>query len=295
MDAYGSEDRCREILEELRWPAGPRCPRCDGKKLSRVSTREQFYCETASCGYQFSVTAGTIFHDSHLPLRKWFVAVYLMTESRKGISANQIKRMLGIGSYRTAWYLCHRIRAAMVDADLTPLSGIVETDETYIGGKPRYKTSRREASRAWQEKKVIVLGAIQRGGKVRLQMVPHNRKGNVMGFLGQVVDPHAEAIYTDEFRSYDELGDEDTAHESVNHRAGEWVRGKVHTNTMEGVWSLLDRAIIGSYHNLSAKHMPAYLQEFEWRFNNRENPYLFRDTLARLVGADALKYKDLIA
>ena len=126
-------------------------------------------------------------------------------------------------------------------------------------------------------------------------MVPHNRKANVMGFLTQTVDPHAEAIYTDEFRSYDDLGDEDTIHEAVNHRSGEWVRGKVHTNTMEGVWSLLDRAIIGSYHTLSAKHMPAYLQEFEWRFNNRENPYLFRDTLTRLVNADAMTYKELIA
>ena len=294
MDAYGSEDKCRTILEELRWPEGPRCPRCQGTKLSRISTREQFDCD--GCGYQFSVKAGTIFHDSPLPLRKWFVAVYLMTESRKGISANQIQRMLGLGSYRTAWYLCHRIRAAMVEADPTPLMGTVETDETYLGGKPRHPAkSKQEAAQQWMKHKVTVLGAIERGGAVRLQMVPHNRKGDVTAFLMRTVDDHAEAIYSDEFRSYDDIGDEDTRHEAVNHRAKEWVRGDVHTNTIESVWSLLDRAIIGSYHKLSTKHLPAYLSEFEWRFNNRENPYLFRDTLTRLVAAEAMPYKELIA
>ena len=303
MDAYSSEDRCREILEELRWPNGVECPRCQSAKLSRIAKRGQFDCE--SCGYQFSVTAGTIFHDSHLPLRKWFVTTYLMTESRKGISANQIKRMLGIGSYRTAWYLCHRIRAAMVEASPLPLTGVVEADETYIAGKPRHKAgaplsgpswkNRQDAARLFDRKKMIVLGAVERGGKVRLRMVPRARKGQITQFLTDVVDDKAEAIYTDAFRSYDKVGDADTIHESVNHGEGEWVRGIVHTNTMESVWSLLDRSIIGSYHKLSAKHLPAYLQEIEWRFNNRENPYLFRDTLARLLAADALPYRTLVA
>lgn len=291
IDTYANEDRCRTILEELRWPDGPHCPRCESDKLSRIKDRAQFDCD--SCGYQFSATAGTIFHDSHLPLRKWFVAVYLMTESRKGISANSLKRMLGIGSYRTAWYLCHRIRAAMVEADPTPLTGTVEVDETYVGGKPRVRRSKREAAR--MRDKVIILGAVERGGKLRVRVAPHARKANIQSFLGDVVADNASAIYSDEFRSYDWVGDADTVHESVNHRRGEYVRGIVHTNTMESAWSLFDRAIIGAYHQLSAKHMPAYLSEFEWRFNNRENPFLFRDTLARLVGADPLQYKELIA
>ena len=253
--------------------------------------RDQFDCD--SCGYQFSVKAGTIFHDSHLPLRKWFVAVYLMTESRKGVSAMQLKRVLGIGSYKTAWYLCHRIRAAMVETAPAMLSGVVETDETYLGGKPRNPGTKKEAAR--RRNKTIVLGAVERGGDVRLQMVPHSRKGNVMQFLTATVADETKAIYTDEFRSYDKIGDANTVHASVNHRAREFARGEVHTNTIESVWSLLDRAIMGSYHQLSVKHLPAYLAEFEWRFNNRENPYLFRDTLARLVGADALPYKELIA
>jgi len=294
MDAYGSEDRCRTILEELRWPDGPQCPRCQSTKLSRMYKRDQFDCD--SCGYQFSVTAGTIFHDSHLPLRKWFVAVYLMTESRKGISANQIKRMLGIGSYKTAWYLCHRIRAAMVEADPAPLCGVVEADETYIGGKPRYKAAtKQEASWIRVRNKIIVLGAVERGGKLRVRMVPNARKATIKGFLGDVVADSAEAIYTDEFKSYQTIGDEDTIHDSVNHREGEYVRGVVHTNTMESAWSLFDRAVIGAYHKLTAKHLPAYLSEFEWRFNNRENPYLFRDTLTRLVAAEAMPYKALTA
>jgi transposase-like protein len=291
MDAYSSEDRCRDILEELRWPDGPHCPRCESDKLSRIAKRGQFDCD--SCGYQFSATAGTIFHDSHLPLRKWFVAVYLMTESRKGISANSLKRMLGIGSYRTAWYLCHRIRSAMVEADPTPLTGTVEVDETYAGGKPRYHYSKREAARL--RNKVIILGAVERGGKLRVRMAPHARKGDIKGFLGDVVADDASAIYSDEFRSYDWVGDEDTVHESVNHRKGEYVRGIVHTNTIESAWSLFDRAVIGAYHKLSVKHMPAYLSEFEWRFNNRDNPFLFRDTLSRLLAADTLRYRELIA
>ena len=302
MDAYGSEDRCREILEELRWPNGVECPRCQSAKLSRIASRAQYDCD--SCGYQFSVTAGTIFHDSHLPLRKWFVATYLMTESRKGISANQIKRMLGIGSYRTAWYLCHRIRAAMVEANPVPLSGTIEADETWIGGK--LHTRRDEAAkvpggghgggktRDWRRNKVIVLGAVERGGRVRLQVAANNSKPTVTRFLDSVTAPDAEAIYTDELHSHDTIGDSDTVHETVNHASEEWVRGKVHTNTIESVWSLLDRSIIGSYHKLSVKHLPAYLQEVEWRFNNRENVYLFRDTLARLVAAEAMSYSALI-
>lgn len=292
MDAFGTDDRCREILEELRWPCGVACPRCASPKLSRIRDRGQFDCD--SCRYQFSTTAGTVFHDSHLSLRKWFIATYLMTESKKGISANQLKRMLGV-SYKTSWYLCHRIRSAMQEAQPTMLKGTVEADETYIGGKATGFRSRKEAAGARLRNKTIVLGAIERGGKVRLRVVPNARKGNILGFLQDVVADEAVAVYTDEFRSYDKAGDKDTIHASVNHRREEWVRGDVHTNTVESVWSLFDRAMIGSYHQLSRKHLPAYLQEFEWRFNNRENPYLFRDTLTRLISAEALPYKELTA
>lgn len=295
MDAFGTDDRCREILEELRWPEGAECPRCGSPKLSRIRDRGQFDCD--SCRYQFSAMAGTVFHDSHLPLRKWFIATYLMTESKKGISANQLKRMLGV-SYKTSWYLCHRIRSAMQGANPSVLSGVVEADETFMGGKAR---NMHNADRARKihgtggTDKMTVVGAIERGGKVRLRLVPNRRKASVLGFLESVVADNAEAVYTDELPSYNTLGDEDTVHASVSHGQDEWVRGDVHTNTVESVWSLFDRAMVGSYHQLSRKHIAAYLQEFEWRFNNRENPYLFRDTLTRLLAAEALPYKDLTA
>src|SRR5438094_3537112 len=131
---FGTDDKCREYLEELRWPDGVHCPRCGLAKISHMYKRHQFDCD--SCGYQFSVTAGTIFHDSHLPLSKWFAAIYLICESKKGISSNQLKRTLQV-SYKTAWYLTHRIRAAMAAAFTEPLTGVVEVDETFVGGKAK--------------------------------------------------------------------------------------------------------------------------------------------------------------
>src|SRR5438067_170869 len=152
FERYGHDDKCREYLEALRWPTKVTCPECKSDKISRVKLRHVFDCD--SCRYQFSVTAGTIFHDTHLPLHKWFAVTYLLCESRKGMSANQIKRMMGV-SYKTAWYLCHRIRAAMKEAE-HKLGGIVEIDETYIGGKTRQAIK-------WQ-KKTPVIGIRERGG-----------------------------------------------------------------------------------------------------------------------------------
>jgi transposase-like protein len=292
MDDYGTDEQCRTILEELRWPDGPHCPRCESTKLSRIAKRDQFDCD--SCRYQFSVTVGTVLHDSHLPLRKWFIAAFLICEAKKGMSALQLKRTLGV-SYKTAWYLCHRIRAAMVEADTTPLTGIIEADETYIGGKTHGFKNRQDAAKGRLSNKTVVLGAVERGGRVRLRVAPNARKHHITKFLGDVVADDATAIYTDELKSYAKIGDANTIHESVNHSADEWVRGQFHTNTAESVWSLFDRAVIGSYHKLSVKHLPAYLAEFEFRFNNRSNPYLFRDTLIRLISADTLTYKTLTA
>jgi len=220
--------------------------------------------------------------------------VYVMGESRKGISANQLKRMLGV-SYKTAWYLCHRIRFGMPQESKELLRGVVEADETYIGGKKRLagKVTKRDAARARLSNKTIVLGAIERGGKVRLRVAPDADGNTVKGFLHDVVHDDAEAIYTDANRAYHGIADDNTRHEFVNHAADEWVRGDVHTNTVESVWSLFDRGVIGAYHKLSAKHLPAYLDEFAFRFNNRNNPYLFRDTILALVEAEQLPFKEL--
>lgn len=291
IERYGSEEKCRAYLEGLRWPHGPVCPRCESDSISRIADRHKFDCN--SCRYQFSVTAGTLFHDSHLPLWKWFLAVYLICESKKGISANQLKRTLGV-SYKTAWYLTHRIRAAMQDENAELLTGIVEADETYVGGKLGGFKTMQEAARHRRDNKSVVLGAIERGGELRVRVAPNATQQYVHGFLGDVVADGAEAIYTDSHHSYRGIQDEDTRHEYVDHSADEWVRGDVHTNTIESAWSLFDRAVIGSYHKISKKHLPAYLDEFAFRFNNRENPYLFRDTLVVLLDGDALPYRDLV-
>jgi transposase-like protein len=291
VEQFGSEDKCHAYLEDLRWPDGVRCPRCDSAKISRIVKRRQFDCD--GCRYQFSVRVGTIFHDSKLPLWKWFLAVYMMGESKKSVSANQLKRMLGV-SYKTAWYLCHRIRAAMKDDSGELLRGIVEADETYVGGKLTGFANRREAARGRRDNKTIVLGAVERGGKVRFRVVPDAKRGNVHGFLNDVVADDAEAIFTDSHRSYRGIGDEDTRHEWVDHSRDEWVRGLVHTNTAESVWSLFDRAIIGAYHKVSVKHLEAYLDEVAFRFNNRSNAFLFRDTVLALVREDALSFRELV-
>jgi transposase-like protein len=292
IERFGSEDKCHAYLEELRWPDGVKCPRCQSDKISRIVKRRQFDCD--GCRYQFSVRVGTLFHDSKLPLWKWFLAVYVMGESKKGVSANQLKRMLGV-SYKTAWYLCHRIRSAMHDESGEMLRGIVEADETFVGGKVRGHRSQRDSAKHRYDNKTVVLGAVERGGRVRLRVAPDASSASVKGFLKDVVHDDAEAIYTDSNRAYRGIADDNTKHEYVDHSRDEWVRGQVHTNTVESVWSLFDRSVIGAYHKLSVKHLPAYLDEAAFRWNNRTNPYLFRDTILALVEGDALTFKDLTA
>ena len=291
IDQFGSEDKCRVYLEALRWPDGVRCIRCGSKKISRIKTRDQFDCD--GCNYQFSVRAGTIFHDSHLPLWKWFLAVYVMGESKKGISANQLKRMLGV-SYKTAWYLCHRIRAAMTEMQPERLSGIVEADETYTGNAPM-RFGRHLPGRSTGGNKAAIIGAVERGGRVRLKVSEHVDRKALHAFLRSVIDDETEAIYTDDFTAYDGIADGGMRHQTVTHSKRQWVQGDVHTQTMEDVWSLFKRSVLGSYHHLSVKHLQAYLDELAFRYNNRENAYLFRDTLLQLIGSGTMPYAELIA
>jgi len=281
---FETEDECREYLARLRWPDGVECLRCKSKKISRLLNQKKFEC--SDCSYQFGATTGTIFHDTHLSLEKWLLTVFLMCESKKGISANQVKRMIGV-SYKTAWYLCHRIRKAMEEIPTAQLEGTVEVDETYIGGA--YDKRRKRAP--WQ--KPAVMGLIQRDGKFEAQTIPTASKQILIGIIKQRVSAKA-TVYTDEHRGYTSLK-KTHKHDTVNHSAEEWVRGKVHTNTIESAWSLFNRSIIGSYHKLSTKHLDSYLNEFEWRFNNRANRNLFRDTLQKLLCSQSLSYKDLVS
>ena len=229
-------------------------------------------------------------HDSHLPLRKWFIAIYLMCESKKGISALQLKRTLGV-AYKTAWYLCHRIREAMGNDpfDGPTLLGVVEVDETLVGGKTRGK------GRAYKGNKTWVAGAIQRDGNVRLERIPNVRRHTLHDFINRTVRDKAEAIYTDELASYLGIADDNTRHETVNHSIEQWVLGDVHTNSIEGVWSLFKRSIVGAFHKVSVKHLDRYLEELEWRYNNRDNTHIFTDTLRRIVNTEHLTYQKLVA
>lgn len=292
IEQFGSEDKCRAYLEALRWTDGIACPRCQSPKISRIVKRNQYDCD--ACRYQFSVTAGTIFNDSHLPLWKWFLCVYLLCESKKGMSANQLKRTLGI-SYKTAWYLCHRVRAAMKEVNPEPMDGILEMDETYVGGKYRGP----EAQRFHAKNKEIVIGIKQRNGDLRFFHAEDVKSGTLAKYIKENISGEAQVICTDELTSYPgavkKSGLENLAHKTVNHSAGIYVDGDITTNGIESAFSLLKRGIIGSWHKVSAKHLEAYLDEMTFRFNNRTNPYLFRDTLLKLIEAPVLEYKKLTA
>jgi transposase-like protein len=292
IDRFADDDKCREYLEHIRWPNGEvACPQCGDMSVSAIRERDQWDCN--SCHYQFSVTAGTIMHRSHLPLRKWFLAIYLMCESKKGMSANQLKRTLGV-SYKTAWFLCHRIREAMGNDPFTgpTLFGIIEVDEKWIGGHQRGAGSGPYST----TNKAVVVGAVQRDGMVRLERIKDTRKATLHDFIRRAVTDEGQAIYTDEFLSYRGIGEVmNMPHATVNHGADEWVFGDVHTSSVEGVWSLFKRSIMGAFHKISLKHLDRYLEELEWRFNNRENPHVFRDTLRRIVDPDPLEYEVLTA
>lgn len=285
IEDFGSDDECREYLIDLRWPNGLACLRCGSVDVTTLPKRNLFQC--SDCRYQFSVTTNTIMHDSHLPLRKWMLAIYLIVESKKSLSAAQLGRKIDV-QYRTAWYLSHRIREALKTPDAM-LGGIVEVDETWIGGAAVGK------GRHYMGNKSLVAGAIERGGEVRMKHVPSTSKKVLHAFIEDTISDDAEAIYTDEWRGYNDIADENTRHETVNHSIKEYVRGDVHTNSIEGMWSLFKRGVVGSFHHVSKKHLERYLDEFEFRFNNRKNPYIFRDALKELMDAPRLTFAELTA
>lgn len=290
---FAPDDRCRELLERLRWPEGPRCLRCDGDDIRRLS-HKLLWCKP--CEYQFSVLAGTVFADTHLPLIKWLAAVYLLCESRKGMSANQLKRMLDT-TYKTAWYLCHRIRQAMQETDPQPMTGTVEVDETYVGGRVKGKGRGPHLS----GNKEIVIGIRQRGGPLRFFHVEDARSGTLERYIKEHVSGAVEFIITDDMAAYPSaldanplFGDYRGKHRTVNHSSGVYVEGDVHTNSVESAFSLLKRGIMGTWHKISAKHLIRYLNEMCFRFDRRDDEEIFLETLRYMVSTDPLRYKELV-
>ena len=292
---FKTDDDCLDYIEKMRWPNGELgCVHCgEVGHVSRIvrqtkskNKRGRIYQCTA-CGKQFSATSGTIFNDSHLELTKWFLAIAMICEAKKGMSALQLKRHLGV-NYRTAWYLCHRIREAMQEGGL--LSGMVEADETYLYPK-KPRQHRRGA------KKEVILGMVERGGRLRLVHVPDNKMEIIGPALQKHISPDVKTIYTDKSATYMIFirKNFDGEHKAIDHRIA-YAMGDVHTNTIESAFSLLKKGIYGTFHHVSIKHLGRYCEEFSYRFNRRGMQLqMFDVTLKNLTRGKALSYKALTA
>ena len=291
---FATEEACLAHLEKMRWPEGVRCPMCGANRISKFQTRGKtgkvrhlIQCLEKTCRYQFAATTGTIFHDTHLPLQKWFLAIALVCNAKKGLSAKQMQRDLGV-AYRTAWYLYHRIREAMQEPSGEKLKGIVEVDETYVGGK----YDRRRKRGPWE--KVPVIGLVERKGRLEAKRISHPSKAVLTGVVRGRVSAEAEMVITDQHPGYAALKS-DYRHQVVNH-IRQWVRARtIHTNTIENFWSLFKRGLVGSFHKVSAKHLHRYLNEFTYRFNRRGEHDLFGQTVGRLLTREWLPYQELVA
>ena len=292
MSSYSSDEKCRALLEKLRWPKGIECPRCKGTKITRLDGKV-LLC--LPCEYHFTGTVGTLFADTHLPLEKWFLAALLLCEAKKGMSACQIQRTIGV-SYKTAWYLCHRIREAMIQAQSPTLWGTVEVDETYVGGVEK------GGKRGRGSNKQIVIGLRQRGGELRLFHVQDVKSGTLERYIKDNISGAVDVIITDDSSTYPKaieadplFGDFRGKHQTINHSSGLYVRGTIHTNTIENSFSLLKRGMFGTWHHVSAKHLWRYLTEMMFRFNRRNHSDLWLDTIRSLVSAPSLKFAELVS
>ena len=273
---FNDERKARAYFEETRWPAGPVCPHCgnaDQVKIYEIKAnlsrhvREGLY-ECKECRGQFTVTTGTVMESSHLPLTKWALATRLMASAKKGISAHQMHRTLGV-SYKTAWFLCHRIREAMRDVSGEPLGGagkIVEADETYVGGKPRRGTDGRKTQ---YDRKTPVAVLVERGGRARATMMEWPIDGAIKRNIAKNVAKGTE-MHTDEHRAYRRI-EEITGgmHFSVNHTFNEFAKEDIHNNTAESWNALLKRSIVGSFHHVSREHLSRYCDEVSFRWDRR--------------------------
>jgi hypothetical protein len=280
---FPDDDACKAYLAQRRWPTGTVvCPRCGNDKVYPVTNRP-FDWQCTQCakagGYRFSVLVDTIFDNTNVGLRQWSKVIYPMLTSKKGISRLQIQRIMGFGSYKTALYMTHRIRAAFTDSEFRKLIGIVEVDETFVGGKNKNRHWDKRTPGTGGAGKLAVMGAVERQGTVFARMVEHVDTDTVRAFVNAAVAEKVNPIATDE-SGVDHRVNKYRPHETVNHGRGEYVWGNVHTCTIDRFWFLLKRGIIGTFHNVSKNYLPLYVAEFEWRYNNRANPDIFGAAVA---------------
>jgi transposase-like protein len=285
MERFNTDDKAREYLEAIRWPNGVTCPHCknsDQEKFYVIKENKEKHIRAGlrrcvACDKEFTVTVGTIFEDSHIPLRKWLVAWYLICTSKKGVSALQIQRSLGLGSYRTAWMMMHKIRHTLKDpAFNTPMEGTLEADETFLNALPRMKSRKAgEPIRGYRQgsKKTAILALIQRGGSIRTKVVPNISQKNLRLFIGLNADT-GSTVNTDEYMAYRPILKAYKRHDRVCHYRKEYARtnpdGTVsHVNNCESFFSLLKRGVYGSFHHVSKEHLHRYCEEFSFRWNHR--------------------------
>ena len=292
MDAIPDEDAAIAHFTAVRWMNGAFCPHCDGRKVYTFADKKTHKC--AACGKRFSIKVGTIFEDTKVGLRKWLMAIWLLTSHKKGVASTTLARDIGV-TQKTAWFMLHRLRhAATTKSFNRPLEGTVEADETFVGGKERNKhADKRQSGRQGGAGKAIVFGVMERGGELRTKVIPNRAGKTMMAAVSEHVALGAE-VHTDEWKGYRSLHTRFT-HKNVNHKKGEFAKDGVTTNSVEGVWSLLKRQILGIHHFVSDKHLSRYVSEVTWRFNRRTSGEGAR--LDNLIAGSAgrLTYRALIA
>lgn len=290
FEKFPTQDKCIEHLEKVRWQDKPRCPYCQSDRATPVPAEQRHHCN--NCKTSFSVTVGTIFHHTHLPLQKWFLAVALVLNAKKGLSARQLARDLEVNK-NTGWRMAMQIRKAMEQRDQRDLlTGVVEMDETYVGGKPRKSNigsggqgGGNKSNRGRGTTKAAVVGMIERGGKVRAQVVTKKnlRSKGLSSLVRRHVDIANSTLITDEYGGY--IGIKTfMPHKTINHSVWYVADDGTHTNSIESFWALLKRGIVGQYHKVSLRHLPSYINEFSYRFNHRNTANVFDLTIERAIG-----------
>jgi transposase-like protein len=292
FEVFPDEQSCIDHLRSIRWANGAFCPYCGSTRVYDFSDRRTHKC--GDCRQRFSIKVGTIFEDTKLPLRKWFVAIWLITSHKKGIASTQLAKDLKV-TQKTAWFVTHRLRfAAKTKSFNAPLKDYVEVDETYVGGKAVNKHGGRSGTGPGTSGKTAVVGAVQRGGPIVARVVQRTDTATLDGFVHEVVSPAATLVSTDEHSGYRNLG-RTFPHGVVRHSAGEFRKGEVHTNTIEGAWSILKRQIYGIHHWVSAKHLNSYVAEVAFRYNRRDMAEGDRVNAMLASVEGRLTYKALIA